>query len=239
VKSVRSPILVASLALYGALSAAGSAVAADAKTTDKQALAALQPYIGVWRGVGQVQRGSNRGAWREQADWAWKFEREHASVVFHVHDGKYFADGKIHPGEAGMLDLDLTEPAGQTQVQYRGSKGADGALVFVALKPGGNGPARVTMRQVADGDRLVVLLERRVTEDRFSRLAEIGYTRQGSTFAKGSTQPECVVTGGAGTIPVEYQGRTYYVCCTGCKELFNDDPAGVLAEYRARKASGK
>jgi YHS domain-containing protein len=42
------------------------------------------------------------------------------------------------------------------------------------------------------------------------------------------------VTGGKGTIPVTYQGETYYVCCTGCRDLFNDDPETVLAEYRER-----
>jgi YHS domain-containing protein len=38
---------------------------------------------------------------------------------------------------------------------------------------------------------------------------------------------------------VEYQGKKYYVCCTGCRDLFNDDPAGGLEEYRQRKAAKK
>ncbi|MGH7134575.1 MAG: YHS domain-containing protein [Pirellulales bacterium] len=40
-----------------------------------------------------------------------------------------------------------------------------------------------------------------------------------------------------GTIAVEYQGKKYYVCCTGCRDLFNDDPEGVLAEFCERKAA--
>jgi YHS domain-containing protein len=43
-----------------------------------------------------------------------------------------------------------------------------------------------------------------------------------------------VVTGGAGTISVTHKGQTYYVCCTGCQQAFEDDPEGVLAEYAAR-----
>ena len=36
---------------------------------DKQALAALQSFIGGWKGVGQPKRGSTAGAWTEQAEW--------------------------------------------------------------------------------------------------------------------------------------------------------------------------
>jgi YHS domain-containing protein len=33
-----------------------------------------------------------------------------------------------------------------------------------------------------------------------------------------------------------HEGKTYYVCCTGCRDYFNEDPAAVLEEYRERKA---
>jgi YHS domain-containing protein len=46
--------------------------------------------------------------------------------------------------------------------------------------------------------------------------------------------PRCVVTGGKGTIPIAYKGQTYYVCCSGCKQAFDENPEKILAEYRAR-----
>ncbi|MCE9603637.1 MAG: YHS domain-containing protein [Planctomycetia bacterium] len=33
-----------------------------------------------------------------------------------------------------------------------------------------------------------------------------------------------------------YKGKTYYVCCTGCKDLFEAEPEKTIAEYEARKA---
>jgi YHS domain-containing protein len=48
-----------------------------------------------------------------------------------------------------------------------------------------------------------------------------------------------VVTGGAGTIPVTHKGKTYYVCCTGCRDAFNDDPEGTIAAYEKQKAESK
>jgi hypothetical protein len=92
---------------------------------------------------------------------------------------------------------------------------------------------------VAGGDRLLMLLERKGNADQYVRLAEVGYTRQGSGFGQGKTGPECVVTGGAGTIEVMHKGMKYYVCCTGCLEYFNDHPDEVIAEYQARKEAEK
>jgi YHS domain-containing protein len=88
---------------------------------------------------------------------------------------------------------------------------------------------------------MLVLYETRRSEQSFySRVGEVGYTREGTRLASsGNSGPECVVTGGAGTIKVSHEGKTYYVCCTGCRDAFNDDPAGILADYRAKLAEKK
>ncbi len=35
------------------------------------------------------------------------------------------------------------------------------------------------------------------------------------------------------------QRKTYYVCCTTCKQAFEDDPEGILAEYFASEEGGE
>ena len=55
----------------------------------------------------------------------------------------------------------------------------------------------------------------------------------------GSSGPECVVTGGLGTISVNYKGKTYYVCCTGCRDEFKDNPEKYIKEYEEKKAKEK
>ena len=70
----------------------------------------------------------------------------------------------------------------------------------------------------------------------FNRVAEVGYTRDGVRLAtSASSGPECIVTGGTGTMEVKYKGETYYVCCTGCKQAFEDDPEGVIREAAERR----
>ncbi len=208
---------------------------------DKQALAPLQVYVGGWRGVGQLRRGSNQGAWTESSDWAWKFSEERASLVFEAPQGKYYTSGRLSAADKpGAFELVVLRDDGKTEDRFTGGLDDKQQLVLRAEKPADDQPSRISIRTVAEGDRLIILYEKQLAgADRYARLAEVGYTRKGSSFAKGSSQPECVVTGGLGTIEVQYQGKTYLVCCTGCRDLFNDDPEGVLAEYRERKAKEK
>ncbi|MCA9142995.1 MAG: hypothetical protein H6823_23045 [Planctomycetaceae bacterium] len=210
----------------------------EEQVSGKQALSKLQDYVGQWRGVGQVRRGSTQGAWSETSDWAWKFNDGKASLTFKVDDAKYFATGTLRAVD-GDAAFELTAESENAKVTYVGRLDEDGSLVLDAADAPDGQPARISIRQVADGKRMLVLFERRVGDDRFLRMAEVGYTREGSNFGKGTNYIECVVTGGVGTMPVTFEGKTYYVCCTGCRDLFNDDPAAVLAEYRERKEAEK
>ena len=70
-----------------------------------------------------------------------------------------------------------------------------------------------------------------------ARKYQVGLTNQNEPFANaGSTDPECIVSGGKGTIAVSYNGRTYYVCCSGCRDEFKASPEKYVKEYEAKKA---
>ena len=239
VSIARSTALLALLSLWP-----GTAIAAEESAemkADKAALAPLQAYIGQWRGVGLPKRGSNQGAWTEQAEWAWHFAAGRAELVATLEPNRYFQRLQVQPGKAADEYVLLGTPvgAGSADAKARFSgKLAEGVLTAVADDAASASPARITVRLIAGGDRMLVLYEKRLAEDAFGRLAEVGSTRKGSGFAKSAASgPECVVTGGLGTIAVEHEGKTYFVCCGGCQDLFNEDPAGTLADYRERKAA--
>ncbi len=160
-----------------------------------------------------------------------------------THD-PYYTQWQLQAGEQpGELVLLATPSAGAEGTanpvpeRFVGAIAGE-ALVLTALAPAADRPARISLRLVAGGDRLLVLYEKRSAGDSYTRLAEVGSTRKGSSFAKASLGgPECVVTGGLGTIPLTHKGKTYHVCCGGCRDLFLEDPDGVLEEYRQRKAA--
>jgi hypothetical protein len=235
-------VLLMCLAIRAAACDAGEPV--DRVASDKQSLAPLQAYVGQWRGVGQVRRGSSRGAWTETAEWSWHFKDGRASLVAILKDGKYFSRLELLPADAtGQFVLlatpaTIADSAAPAPIKFEGKQEGDALSLNCANAPD-TLPARITIRMVAKGDRMVVLYEKRLG-DVYTRLGEVGSTRVGSSFATAAASgPECVVTGGLGTIAVEYEGQKYFVCCTGCRDLFEEDPAGVLAEYRQRKADEK
>jgi YHS domain-containing protein len=53
--------------------------------------------------------------------------------------------------------------------------------------------------------------------------------KDGESLAGGTKKPECIVSGGAATMPVSYKGTTYYVCCSGCRDEFLANPEKYIA----------
>ena len=232
---------VAAVLLVSADNAPSDSVATDKATSDKAALARLQSYVGSWKGVGQPKRGSPTGAWTEEAEWAWHFADGRAELVAANTTSKFYDKLQLRPADKTGQFVLLATPAGGGELDsFAGSLDADGQLVVTAAKPREDAPARISIRQVAGGDRLIVLYEKLLGGDRYARLAEVGSTRKGSSFGKGGDgYPECIVTGGRGSMKVEHAGKSYYVCCTGCRDEFLEHPEKILAEYQARKAKDK
>ena len=203
----------------------------------KEQLSKIQKLIGGWKGVGQPQRGSTKDSWTEQADWAWKFSPQRTTMFSRTEQSKYFSKVELVTGDkADAYSLLATPKDGGEPITYAGTVDKDERLVLENKDAPAGLPQRISLRFVADGKRLLVLYEGKTQfSDQLVRLAEVGYTRVGSGFGQGAQGPECVVTGGAGTMAVEYLGQKYYVCCTGCRDYFNADPAKALAEYKERK----
>jgi ribosomal protein L24E len=222
------------LLLCGPLCAAG-----EAPTESAKLIAALKPYqefVGQWRGVGQPRRGSNRGAWQEQADVLWQLTGRDTGLVWKSDKGPLWKSARFALGDqADQLALHVTLPD-DTQRVYVGQPDGDKLILETAAADNAAGH-RITITKLNE-NRVLWLVEQRGPQQSFyQRVAEIAFQRQGTRLAaQGSSGPECVVTGGLGTIPVTHEGKTYYVCCTGCRDAFHDDPAGILAEWTARRA---
>jgi hypothetical protein len=73
----------------------------------------------------------------------------------------------------------------------------------------------------------------------FARVYQVGATKEGEPFASGDGRPECVVSGGLGTIRVTHKGQTYYVCCSGCRDEFNANAEKYVKEYEEKKKKKK
>jgi len=227
------------------------------RETTVQVLRPLAGLVGDWKGVGQPKRGSNVGAWSETANAAWKFEGDSAGLILTFDPGKQFhsatfavtKDGQtaqllLASLEGEPLILNRTNAAGhakaqddakaKTDVKNNDAKSGDDTWIFESASSE-QPQTRWTIRIISD-IRITLLFEEKPTPSgSLRRMAEIGLTRAGSKLASGNSgERECVVTGGLGTMKVTHDGKTYYVCCEGCRQAFEADPEGTLKAYRER-----
>lgn len=201
---------------------------------DKQMLSQFNNWIGTWRGVGLVKRGSTRGSWFETADWQWQFEKGRASLLYKIKDSKLFQSAELKFDQK-TKQYTLTTQIDKEQTRDYVGKMVKKKLVLESKPKNDEQVYRISM-SLLNPKRFVALHQKRHQNSKFwNRIAEVGYTRKGTSLARaGAGQPECIVTGGTGTIIVEHQGKTYYVCCSGCKQSFDDDPEGTVAAYKEK-----
>lgn len=212
---------------------------AASKDAEKAALAEFNSLIGGWRGVGQPQRNSSKDSWSETAEWNWHFDKSHSALHYTVKNGKQLETGELtYSPEKKLYSLKGTF-SGKVERTYEGKLTGD-KLVLDSSEDADGFVHRMTVTRLNDKRTLVLYEKRKAAQNFYARVAEVGYTRQGTTLAiEGAGEPECVVSGGKGTIKVAYKGETYYVCCTGCKQAFDADPEGILADYRVKLAERK
>ncbi len=203
----------------------------------KEALTPFQDLVGGWIGTGQPKRNSTSGAWREKAQWRWKFAGEQVSLEYAVEEGKLLKSAHLlfDPKSKSfrLKTIEIGAAKDQTvEREYVGEPNGNKLVFDTPEKEGAEG-RRITITRLNEKRTLVLFEQKGADQNFFNRIAEVGYTREGTRLAESDqTGPECVVTGGAGTIKVSFKGETYWVCCTGCRDAFNDDPEGVLADYR-------
>jgi hypothetical protein len=228
------------------LAAAGAAPAAEGKPrTPKEALQAFNVLIGSWRATGQPEgtfQEKQRGFWTEGQTWEWQFKGDDAWLKVAIDRGKHFRGGELHYlPDADRYRLTLTTPTQET-LTFEGAleeKGADRDRRLVLERT--DDKTKEMQRLVVTflhSNRFLYRYEVKPAEKTaFKKQYEVGVTKEGVAFAgPGDSEPECVVSGGRGTIPVTYKGQTYYVCCTGCRDAFKEEPEKYLKEYAERKA---
>lgn len=208
------------------------------KKTTREALKPLQDLIGSWRCTGQVVQGTSeqreKGAWSESFQWEWQFREKDSLLKVEFNPGKYFRRGTIrYDFDRKQYLLEMENPD-RRSLRFEGElKGNN--LVFLRVDPSTQETQRLSFR-LLHSNRLTYRYEVK-SPDRtlFVSVYQVGATKNGVEFASSDGKQECIVSGGLGTIPVVHQGVTYYVCCTGCKTAFLDDPVRYLKEWSSRQ----
>jgi YHS domain-containing protein len=204
----------------------------------------FEHMIGGWKGTASPTANRVRG-WQETHGWAWKFEKgKPIGLTVTLEGDKTLAKGQItYDPAAKKYHLDGTDPQGKP-VSFLGSFSPDGkVLTFDRVGATPEGKERLIVRPNSNKIRYVLQLDRQeLGAPQYKKAIEVGLTKEGEAFAAGAggaDLPKCIMTGGAAGLTVSYQGKSYPVCCTGCRDEFNDNPEkyAKLADAALAKAA--
>jgi hypothetical protein len=217
----------------------------EEKRSAKEALQSFNDLIGPWRATGQPQTGTpaekQRGFWKEQIEWSWKFKGEDAWLVFTIKDGKHFQGGTIrYLPEKDKFKVTMQGADGK-ETEFLGKLIKNGRALEAERTDENKDVTRLTIGLVGEV-RFTYTLERKPSGRRlFSKEYMVSATKEGESLAgtQKSDKPECIVSGGLGTSTVTYKGQTYYVCCSGCRDAFNENPEKYIKEWEAKKSKKK
>jgi len=223
--------------LFIAALTASAARSADAPALSaRQALQPLNNLIGTWRGTGWPagsREEQQKGFWTETIAWEWQFKGKDAWLKAVFTKGKHFQAGELrYIPDRQLYEFKVTTAAKAKQT-FTG-KLAD--LVLTLDREVDTGTERLVLTLLHSNRFLYRLDVRPASKSLFSRRFLVGANKEGVPFVEDDGRPECIVSGGLGTIAVTYQGQAYYVCCSGCRAEFNENPEKYIKEFQAKKA---
>lgn len=195
----------------------------------KKALQEIQDFIGLWNLEGTQKVGAKTEAWKESVSWGWKFKDGAAWLIVSFADGngKYFTTGDLRYDVAKKKYVLTLTPAEKdaTPQQFVGDY-SRGMLKLERTDAKTGDVYRITMNTAAEGIRFVFRYEKQTGgKGLFNTVFAMNGNKDGESLAGGGPKkPECVVSGGAANIAVQYNGKTYYVCCSGCRDEFLANP---------------
>ncbi|MFP6763411.1 MAG: hypothetical protein VB858_07330 [Planctomycetaceae bacterium] len=215
------------------------------------ALKPLQIVMGKWNGV------LKSGGIPETHDWVWDLtsDKKFPALSLRVTNGNFFSSARITYEPSSTRYRMTTVDAEGIAREFQGNWEAAPAEV-----PGDDGKTlhrtfKLKLTEIANADlpnrweyvfsqqnnnRYQVFASRaRGSSSRFIQRDVIGSQRSGTTFAQADDdygERTCIISQGLGTIQVSYQGKSYYVCCTGCRAAFEDDPQMWIARWEEMQA---
>lgn len=215
-----------------------TATAADTKDTaaSKKALQEVGEFIGEWKGNGEAKQGGKNTLWKETLNLGWKFKDGDSWILLKVTDGKFVTKGELrYDPEKKVYTLTVTDAAKKETV-YEG-KLEKGKLVLTNKDAATGDVRRLSLFTLSEGSRMTWQSEIQTKgKGLFTTEYKVTASNTADSFAGGGgKKPVCVVTEGLGTMTVSYMGKTYYVCCSGCRDEFNANPKKYVEEFEKKQ----
>ena len=212
----------------------------------KKALKPIQVVLGPWHAIIDKSKTYEDLQWV----WDWKTDRAQPALTMTTKEGgEYFKSARLtYLVEDEKFQMTLTDKEGNQRVLQgvfteepsekpgEDKKQTPQRTYKLQLTETGDAKDRwqVVMNQ-QDNNRYLLELSR-MRGSRFVRFDTAASQREGTSFAINDSdfkEKTCVISQGLGTIQVSHKGKSYWVCCSGCKAAFEEDPEKWIAKFEA------
>ncbi len=212
-------------------------------------LSAMQPLqilLGKWN-------GTPRKSTVDEPQWVWDFQSDRAqpALVFKSAKNVFVREGHLTflpaeqkyqfawttpEGEKRLLKGTFTKPVQDVAGDDSKKLQRTYKLTLAEAEPKEGEQWQLGIEQI-ENNRYVLEIDRRRGKGPYQRIDTFNTLREGTSFAISDTdygEQTCIISQGKGTSTVSYKGKSYYVCCTGCKAAFEEDPERWIAKWEAR-----
>ncbi len=213
------------------------------------AMDGIQVILGSWKGTTNKPVGDFKAL--DAPKWVWDFrsQKGQPALVMKSEKSLYVTEARLtfipdrqvyqmiahdKEGQVRTLEGQFTSPVeefeGEDRRVHRKFK------LELAEVGDAKDAMKLTLNQ-QDNNRYLLAVERK-KGGKFVLVDTVGTQREDTSFALSDTdykEKTCVISGGLGTSQVSFNGKSYWVCCSGCQAAFNEEPARWVAEFEAKK----
>ena len=198
----------------------------------RKALAPFGDLVGVWKGTGNVF-GPDKTFWTEKMTWGWQFKGSDAWIKIDFDKSKYFTSAELRAAPGNDKFAFTVTTLKKEKLTFVGELSEN---VLTMEREDGKETQKVVLTMLHANRFLYRYDVKAEGRPLFSKKWQVGASPDGVPFASGDGAPVCVVSGGRGTSPVTFMGKTYYVCCSGCADEFRVNAARYVKEYEEKLA---
>ncbi len=226
----------------------------ESSTSVNSVMAALRPLqvvIGQWEG--KTRKPVDGFSVVDTSHWVWdlKTDRKQPALAWSSDKSPYFRKARLtYLVDEQKYQMTATDVDGGERV-YEGTFVAEPEdvpgddkkmqrtfkLQLTQVKPEDDRKlAQVLFNQQHNHRYLMEVYDRRGS--RMLLFDTVASQRDGTNFAISDSdygERTCIVSQGLGTTAVSHEGKTYYVCCSGCEAAFKDDPEKWIAMAAERE----
>jgi len=215
----------------------------------------LQVLLGQWRGTTRREFESFKAV--DSHEWVWDLRTDPAQPALTLNSDKspYLRNGRL-TWDTQLQKFLLTAVDGDgKERRFSGEfteapheiTGSDDKLHRVyRLELNEETTDAQEAWQVAfvqqENNRYLLEVARRRGKAAYARWDTVSTQREGTSFALSDTdyaEKTCIISEGLGTTEIVFKGRSYWVCCSGCKAAFEEDPEKWIARAAVRSKDKK